>query len=308
MKALWHISKHKSEIRTIADDDSKGNRYRSSYSMISIGTELKVASGSVDNAMYKSMGVPFMDGDFDLPIKYGYSLVVKDVHDNYFHLLHPHQDEICVSSSACFALPPEVPAKRAALISNLETVINAYWDGNPQAGEKIAICGFGNIGSLLAVTLKDTWGFSPKIIETKKWNCNKAADLGFELDQEETYDLIFHTSGTQQGMQYCLDHLNLEGRLVELSWYGKQPITLDLGGAFHYKRLRIISSQVSHIPPNYQNRFDFKTRKELVVRLLDNPRYDQLISHIVPFDQSASFFNLLRKGVRDDGLIWLISY
>lgn len=308
MKALWHLDEKHSAILPFEASSLEGSLYTSCYSMISIGTEQKVANGFVDNALLGKMGVPYMEGDFDLPIKYGYSLVVQNDENQRFHLLHPHQDQVQVDPHVCFPIPSEIPAQRAALISNLETVVNAYWDGAPQKDERVAICGFGNIGALLAVTLEDTWGISPKIIEVKEWNRLKAVSLGFEIDQDESYDVIFHTSGSSNGMQYCLDHLLQEGRLVELSWYGSTKVELDLSGAFHYKRLQIISSQVSSIPKAYSDRFDFSSRKSFVVELLKNPKYDQLISRIIPFNQSASFFNKLRLGEIEDGLIWLIAY
>ena len=46
--------------------------------MISTGTERLVASGQVGKAFEGYMSVPHMQGSFDLPIHYGYSLIVED--------------------------------------------------------------------------------------------------------------------------------------------------------------------------------------------------------------------------------------
>ena len=47
----------------------------------------------------------------------------------------------------------------------------------------------------------------------------------------------------------------LAARCVVCSWYGTKPVQLTLGGAFHRRRLRIVSSQVSTIDAALQPRW-----------------------------------------------------
>lgn len=53
----------------------------------------------------------------------------------------------------------------------------------------------------------------------------------------EPFDIAFHTSATQEGLQMAIDCVGMEGRVVEMSWYGARPVTLHLGGDFRYRWL-----------------------------------------------------------------------
>ena len=48
---------------------------RSLYSAVSEGTERLVLAGKVPPNLHQAMRVPYMEGDFSFPVKYGYSLV-----------------------------------------------------------------------------------------------------------------------------------------------------------------------------------------------------------------------------------------
>lgn len=276
--------------------------------MISTGTESLIARGLVSGRFMESMTVPYMEGSFALPIKYGYALIGEDPSGHRYHVMHPHQSHISVRAEDVYQLPADLSSERACLISNMETIINAIWDGDPKSNDKVAICGFGNIGALLAMTLRVHYDIHPSIIETDEWRLEKAMQLGFEVNDHASYDVVYHTSATSQGLQWCIDHLQKEGRVVELSWYGDKSVQLNLGANFHYDRLKIVSSQVSSIPSSMAGEYDYKKRKNLVAELLKNDQYDKLISQIIPFEESPIFFNQLRKGDHGNGLIYLIQY
>ena len=309
MKALWHIDKDSSELRMVKVPQSdKGLKLRSLYSMISTGTEKLVATGGVPSSMHEQMKVPYMDGSFGLPVKYGYSLVGAAEDGSHYHVMHPHQSYVSVDPKVAFRLPEGLPPRRAVLISNMETVINAIWDSHPSTKEKIAIVGFGNVGSLLAITLSEHYGIKPIIVEKDEWRREKASELGFEPSEQTDYDIVYHTTATESGLQYCLDNLKMEGRVIELSWYGDRKAQLTLGDRFHYRRLQIISSQVSVIPKSMLSEYSYKSRKELAAKYLRSDRYDRLINDTTSFTEAVSFFDSLRQGTSDNGLIYLISY
>ena len=46
-----------------------------------------------------------------------------------------------------------------------------------------------------------------------------------------------------------------EATVLEMSWYGDAPVAAPLGGAFHSRRLRLISSQVGQIAPSHRPRW-----------------------------------------------------
>jgi len=101
----------------------------------------------------------------------------------------------------------------------------------------------------------------------------------------------------------------MEGKIIELSWYGTKSVQLNLGGDFHYQRKQIISSQVGQVPFEKSARWNYQRRKETVWELLKNPLFDAHITHEIPFTESPAFFDKLRNGeVQNEGLGWVIRY
>ena len=66
--------------------------------------------------------------------------------------------------------------------------------------------------------------------------------------------------------------------MVEASWYGDRPPTVGLGGAFHSRRLRLVSSQVGLVPTARRARWSNRRRLEAALGLLADPALDVLIS------------------------------
>ncbi len=316
-KALWHINPEFSELRDVdAPIDKTGLiRVESKYSLISTGTERLVSSGLGMASLEAFMSVPYMEGGFSLPIKYGYSLVgvvtsEGTLKGKHVHLMHPHQSECWVDASSVTVLPDDIPLSKAPLISNLETIINAIWDSEVSIGERVMICGFGNIGVLLAETLRHYPGIEICIMEKQAYRKQLAKDAGFQVveDIPSGLDVTFETTSSAQGLQNCIQALKHEGKVINLSWYGSKTITLDLGTDFHYGRKQIISSQVSQIPHSKKDQWSYAKRKALAMKLLMEYPYENYISSFIPFGDSPAFYDSLRKGEQGDGLIWCIAY
>lgn len=303
VKELWHISKEKSLWKTTSSNSS----FESICSMISTGTERLIATGMVDHHFQKQMSVPYMDGNFDLPIKYGYSLIVMDEQKRIGHLMHPHQSHVEVEADKIFWTKEDITPHRLSLISNMETVINAIWDSEASANDKVAICGFGNIGSLLANTLKVHYDIDPVIFEQDEWRMQKAQALGFSMASGDDYDTIYHTTSTEAGLQWCINNAATEANIIELSWYGNKRVNLELGRAFHYKRLNIKSSQVSLIP-KHKKEETYLSRKNLALKLLKHESFDRLITNVLSIDEVPHFFEKLRVHQQEPGLIYIIDY
>jgi len=311
-QALWHTEKFTSELKS---EGLKLKEYQkliySKYSLISTGTERLVAKGNVPASLKASMRVPYMDGDFQFPVKYGYAVCGVDEAGECYHFMHPHQNICIVNNEHLFEIIDELPQHRVPLISNLETVLNAVWDTDfYKPGLKIAICGFGNIGALLALTLKWKFNIMPIIVELNEWRLHKAEQLGFEINRNETqqFDIIYHTTATEKGLQFCINHLNVEGQLIELSWYGDTKVNISLGENFHINRLKLVSSQVSKIPISKQNEISYQKRREIAAKILLQNEFDELISDYIEFEKSPLFFKDLRNGNLPNGLIWMIKY
>ena len=308
-RELWHISKNKSTIKearlSLSDEDDL--LIRSHYSLISPGTEKIVSRGLVPENLYEEMKVPYMKGEFHFPVSYGYSLVGEiqegssDLPGQYIHCLYPHHSYGLIRKDDAFPIPEGMPLKRATLASNMETVVNAIWDSHVSIGDNVLVAGFGNIGALLSLTLKTFPGVSVSVLETDPVKQDIADQLGLLCygSPEEIntrFDMAFNCTSNEQGLQTCIDKTGLEGKIIELSWYGTGQVKIGLGGTFHSERKRIIASQVSRIPDEKASRWNNKRRKELVFELLKNPEYDELITREVNFEDTPQFFDALREG------------
>jgi len=313
--ALWHDSTKQSSLRQeeLPLPINTELLLSSAYSLISVGTESLVSKGLVPSVLHQHMTVPKMGGAFDFPIKYGYSLVAKTIDskvgEEYFHLMHPHQDQVIAPIYSLTSLPQGVPPKRAVLASNLETAVNAIWDSEVSIGDTVLVTGFGLIGSLVARLLSMMPGVQVYISESNTYRLELANKMGFqEVEKAMDFDVAFNASANEKGLQFCIDAVGLEGKVVELSWYGTSKSTLSLGSSFHYLRKQIISSQVSHIPAKKSHRWDYERRKAVVMELLKNPIFDEHLTHEIPFEKTPQFFDQLRSGKLPNGLSWVIKY
>ena len=311
IKALWHDNAHSSSLRAVIFEDEKPDviHIQSLYSFISLGTERTIAKGGIPIGLQHEMDVPYMQGQLQLPVKYGYSLVGEVISQGHVlegkrvHLLHPHQSACQVRWEDCHLIPEGIPSLRATLASNMETAVNAIWDAKLSVGDRVLVVGFGIIGALIASVANQFPAVEVHIVEKNPVRKRLAAEMGLvTVDRPDSapYDLAFNTSGHASGLQLAIDVIGLEGLAVEMSWYGAQSASLNLGGDFHWKRKKIIASQVGLIPNMKTHRWDYRRRKELVFELLKNPIFDAFITKIITFEESPAFFDQLRNETVND--------
>jgi threonine dehydrogenase-like Zn-dependent dehydrogenase len=154
----------------------------------------------------------------------------------------------------------------------------------------VLVCGVGSIGVLLAETLKNYCKAVVFVKETNDYKLDFLLKKGFSIAEEnQEFHLCFHVSATQNGLQYCIDHSAKEGKIIELSWYGNNAISIRLGEKFHYSRLQIISSQVSEIPFEKAETEDFLSRKKLAEKLLQLIPIRDYIS-LIAFEDLPDYF------------------
>jgi 2-desacetyl-2-hydroxyethyl bacteriochlorophyllide A dehydrogenase len=279
---------------------------RAAFSGISPGTERLVGLGRVPAASAAAMACPGMSGSFALPVSYGYSLagVVEGgpLHGRAAHVMHPHHERAVVAGDRLVLLPDAVSTPRATLLPNLETALNATWDAELAGDEPVAVVGAGAVGLLVAFVLGATHRGAVTLVDADAERRRRAAELGWvrtvvageELPRDH-FAVVFHASGSAAGLQLALDALGFEGRVLELSWYGDQPVTLELGGRFHWQRQRIVASQVGTIAPRHRAA-GRAARTAAVLLLLADARLDALLDAPVPFDALPAFFAGLYRG------------
>ena len=317
-RQFWLESTGAGAIRDVKLDEPVGEwcRIESEFTGVSPGTERLVALGLVPEEAGAAMRCQYMKGDFGFPVQYGYSLVGRCVDGpselvgQRVHTMHPHQDVCYAEASAVFPVPDGVPAQRATLASNMETAVNAIWDSEAKPGERAAVIGFGIVGSLTARVFGMIPGTEVAIVDSASKKRETAAQLGFAARAEVepgSCDLAFECSGSPLGLQTAIDAVGAEGRVIVMSWYGGRDTVLRLGAGFHHGRKRIISSQVSRLPPAMAFRWDYRRRKGLVFHLLESDVFDRHITHVLPFDELPRFFHSLCRG-DFDGLSAAVQY
>ena len=151
------------------------------------------------------------------------------------------------------------------LAAQMETAMNATWDAAPRIGDRIAIIGGGVAGCLLAYLCARLPGTQVTLIDVNPDRCDVATTLGASFATPDEAppsgcDLVFHASGTAEGLALALSLAGFEATVVEMSWYGAKPVAVDLGGAFHSQRLTILSSQVGSVSPARRTRWDHRRR------------------------------------------------
>jgi NADPH:quinone reductase-like Zn-dependent oxidoreductase len=296
-EALWYISPGRAEIRDeLVGEPGPGEvRIRAFYSAISRGTERLVLAGRIPESEFERMRAPFMGGSFPFPVKYGYSTVGRvevgpaEMLGRIVFVLHPHQSLFNVPASAVVTLPDAVPPARAVLAANMETALNAVWDAGPGPAARIAIVGAGVVGALVAYLCGQRPGAQVTLVDINPARAEVARKLGVGFAKPEAApgdcDLVVHASGTAAGLATALSLAGFEATVLELSWYGDAQVAVPLGGAFHSRRLRLVSSQVGHVAPSHRASWTHHRRLAEAVALLADGRLDVLLASAVAFHE-----------------------
>ncbi|MBB3950034.1 zinc-dependent alcohol dehydrogenase [Aureimonas jatrophae] len=295
--ALWIVAAGRAEFRTSAltPPDAANCRIRSLFGAISRGTERLVFGGLVPPSEHERMRAPMQDGDFRFPVKYGYSLVGRvetgpeALQGRVAFVLHPHQDHIFVPADAVYLVPDDVPPERAVLAPFMETALNTVWDARVESGDRVAVVGAGLVGCLVAYLMSRIPGTEVALVDPDTarrtrlagWPCPVEAPDDSPTDR----DVVVHASGHPSGVAVALGCAGFEARVVEASWFGTTPVEMSLGGAFHARRLSLVSSQVGHVPAHRRARWSTRRRLETALALLADPALDRLFSGETIFGQ-----------------------
>lgn len=284
---------------------------RTEFSAVSVGTERVVGLGLVPESAAQVMACAHMAGSFDLPVKYGYSLVGQVVAGSRVgqrvHVMHPHQDWAVVDTRRVVALPPSVPSARATLLPNVETALNAYLDAD--IGEdcgRVLIVGAGVVGLLVGFVLQ-AHGRRATLVDIDATRRRFAEHCGLEVDvvsqvEAGAFDVAFHTSATSAGLQTAIDALGFEGRVVELSWYGDRQVSVALGASFHFERKRILATQVAHVAKPVRTRMSHAQRMERVLALLADGVLDGVLAPANDFSDLPALMQRVYDGSIEAGL------
>lgn len=285
-------------------------------SAISPGTEMLVYRGRVPGGMAVDAAIPALAGGFAFPLAYGYAAVGRVVElgegvgpewrDRLVFAFHPHASHFLAAPDELLPVPAGLAPEAAALLPNAETAVNFLMDGQPIVGERVVVFGQGVVGLLTTALLARVPLAHLVTVDRYPLRRQRSLDLGAHaaLDADapgaldplrSSADLTYELSGSPAALAQAIAATGFGGRVVIGSWYGDQPVALDLGGAFHRSRIQLVSSQVSTIAPRFSARWSKARRLEAAWRLLAELPLDALVTHRFPFADAPAAYELLDR-------------
>mgnify|MGYP001797939107 CR=1 FL=1 len=288
--ALWCTAAGQAECRP--GMEGEGVLIETLFTGISRGTERLVFEGRVPEEEHARMRGPAQEGDFPFPVKYGYCAVGRVAEGDHagqlVFALHPHQTRFRLAQSALTPLPAELPPERAVLAANMETALNILWDSGAGAGDAIVIIGAGVVGALTGYLAARLPGTEVTLVDINVDRAILADKLGcvFATPDEapRNADVVVHVSASSAGLATAITAAGDEATVVEASWHGSATTPTPLGGAFHSRRLKLISSQVGALPVSRGPRWTYARRMAKALDLLCDPTLDALVSGETMFE------------------------
>lgn len=292
-------------------------------SAISPGTELLIYRGQAPTDMPVDETIAALAGDFGFPLKYGYAAAGRVIavgspaeqawQGRLVFAFQPHASHFLSAPAELFPIPATILPEEAVFLPNMETAVNFLMDGQPVIGEHVVVFGQGVVG-LLTTALLAQLPLS-RLITLDRYACRRERSLALgahlSLDAgatdvvgrlqacfQEQYadagaDLTYELSGNPGALDQAIAVTGFSGRIVIGSWYGQKRADLNLGGRFHRSRIRLISSQVSTIAPEWAGRWTKRRRLQVAWHMLQQLRPAPLITHRFPLEQANHAYALL---------------
>lgn len=257
---------------------------RSLYSGVSRGTELLVYRGQLSHAMAADVTIASLKGDFSYPLKYGYSVVgeiiacgeeiEQTVLGKLVFAFQPHATHFVAPFDSLHVLPPGMDPAVATMLPSMETAVGLTMDGRPVVGESVIVFGQGVIGLLLTRLLAQfplgalmTVDICPERRELSR-QFGATESVSAETPSLSNYDLAYEVSGNPQALNQAIEMVGYDGRVIIGSWYGTKTAALQLGNDFHRNHVRVSTSQVSTLSPQWRGRWTKARRLNVAWQML----------------------------------------
>jgi 2-desacetyl-2-hydroxyethyl bacteriochlorophyllide A dehydrogenase len=292
-------------------------------SAISPGTELLIYRGQAPADTPVDATIAALAGDFGFPLRYGYAAAGRVIaagspaeqawQGRLVFAFHPHESHFLSAPTELLPIPDTIMPEEAVFLPNMETAVNFLMDGHPAIGERVVVFGQGVVG-LLTTALLAQFPLA-RLITLDRYASRRerslalGAHLSFDAaaadvldrvqacfqpqDADAGADLTYELSGSPAALDQAIAVTGFSGRIVIGSWYGQKRADLNLGGRFHRNRIRLISSQVSTIAPEWGGRWTKRRRLQVAWHLLQQLRPASLITHRFPLAQANHAYALL---------------
>lgn len=288
---------------------------RTSCSLISTGTELKVFKGDLDPDEPTDLTIDSLKEKMTYPLRYGYSLVgeVVAVGDGVVEAdwlgklvfsFSPHSSAVVIDVSSAMLVPEGIAPEDAVFLPSVETAVSFVQAARPNIGERVLVVGQGLIGMLTGAVMTQLSNADTTIADVSEKRLAAASSFNSKATPWNptaprsgvpAFDLTVEVSGHPGGLQTAIDSTGSNGRIVIGSWYGEKPTQVKLGLRFHRSGIQLQTSQVSNIPPELTGRWDKKRRFDLTwdtIRLIKPSRLISSVSPLRSEDVLAAYIRL----------------
>ncbi|MFF1876629.1 zinc-binding alcohol dehydrogenase [Leifsonia sp. NPDC058230] len=311
--AVWFTGPRQIELREalVRAPEAGEIVVRATRSLISAGTEMLVYRGDTNPG---DRMPPNSEGKFPFPTKYGYQTVGEVIDagaDSGFRVgervftRHPHQDVFTIQARPEYVVRiPEGVSDDAATFLNLTRVaLTGVLDVPVKVGEIAVVFGQGIVGMMCA-RIADLNAAATIVVDRFEKRRTLALEYGalaavepdevkdvvLELSHGRGADVVYEASGAPPALQAAIEIAADRGEIVAISLYGSREVALRLAPEFHFRRLRITSSQATD-----QARWDWVRRTEASFDLLQKLSVDAMISRKVGFADAAAAYELVDR-------------
>ena len=292
-------------------------------SAISAGTEMLVYQGHFPRDIETDSVISSLRGSLEYPLAYGYACVGKiretgpqvdkSMRDQLVFAFQPHTSHFIANPDSVFPIPRSIAPETACFLPNTETAINLVQDAAPIFGECVLVLGQGVVGLLTAALLSE---FPLETLVTAdcfelRRNSSPVPDRS-SLDPYSpnfhkeamrllsgSADLTFELSGRPETLNDALAITGFCGRIVIGSWYGEKRAEIDLGGAFHRSRIKLISSQVRTLAPELSGRWNKARRFNMAWKALERIKPEKWITHRFAISDAEKAYQLLDQNPQE---------
>ena len=308
-------------VEPLPDGEPHQVLLQTEVSAISAGTELLFYRGQAPTDLAMDVSLSALgEQPPRYPLRYGYACVGRVIESGSavsdaslrgkrVFAFQPHTSHFWADPADLQIVPDEVSSDCAALLPNVETAVNLVMDGQPSLGERVAVVGQGVVGLLTLMILHLFPLQRLTVVDPLPQRRSLALALG--ADEAITIeggrppadwsgaDLTYELSGSPAALNTALSLTGFAGRVVIGSWYGQKQAPIDLGGAFHRSRIRLLASQVSTIDPHWSGRWDKQRRFAWAWRMLQQLPVERLISHRFAVQNAPAAYHLLDRQPQD---------
>ncbi len=326
-EALWFTAPREVAVRQEALPAPQAGEVvvEAIVSAVSPGTEMLFYRGDVPTGMAVDATIDGMDSAVAYPLTYGYALVGKVVElgaevdktwlGREVFLFHPHASHAVVGVDQLMPLPEGMAPETAVFLPNMETAVSFLMDARPMIGEQVLVMGLGIVGLLTTALLTALPLASLVAVDRFAMRREMALELGVSavvdpaadafvrqtrdaLQGSRPYtgaDLVFELTGNPAALDSAIELSGFNSRVLVGSWYGSKQAPLRLGEQFHRSHMRLISSQVSTIAPQWAGRFSKARRLQMAWQMLNAVRPDRFVTQRMPLSQAAVAYDRIDR-------------